>query len=148
MFAKITALVVIGFVMLTAHAQDSVFSFGGRRTPSRSPPARPTPKPVTKPVKPYKPFKKPIKKIKYKLDNDNDEDDQWTNYTMDVFNQCDYNGSGFINQDEYQSCSGWNDPNWSSLVAQFDLNNDQILSWQELYNAARYFDKHPLTITE
>ena len=110
MFAKITTLVVIGFVMLTAHAQDSIFSFAKKRTPTPSKTYKPTT--PSKPVKPYKPVKKPIKKIKYKLDNDNDEDDQWTNYTMDLFNQCDYNGSGFINQDEYQSCAGINDPNW------------------------------------
>jgi hypothetical protein len=86
-------------------------------------------KPV-QPVKPVKPLKKPNKNpIKYKFDNDNDEDDQWKNYTMDVFFQCDYNESGYINQDEYVACSSFNDPEWSQLIKRFDLNMDQILSW-------------------
>ena len=66
-----------------------------------------TVKPVqpAKPVKPVTPFKKPYKKpIKIKYDNDYDEDDKWTNYTLEVFYQCDYNESGFINQDEYVAC--------------------------------------------
>ncbi len=126
MLAKLTTLVVIVFLMLTADTQDSIFCFARRTPPRPTPPSKPTN--PSKPVKPYKPVKKPVNKLKYKLDNDNDEDDQWTNYTMDVFNQCDYNGSGYINQDEYQSYAASNDPNWSSLVAQFNFNNDQIIS--------------------
>jgi hypothetical protein len=122
MFFKLTTLVIIGFVALTTQAQDSIFSFAKKRPPTPSKP--------TKPVTPTKPFKKPNKSpIKYKYDRDNDEDDQWNNYTMDVFFQCDYNGSGYINQDEYIACSGYNDPQWSQLIRRFDLNMDRLLSW-------------------
>ncbi len=137
MFFKLTTLVIIGFVALTTQAQDSILSLAKKRPPT------PATKPVIKPV--TKPNKKPIK---YKYDRDNDEDDKWTNYTMDVFFQCDYNESGYINQNEYVACSGFNDPNWSTLIRRFDLNMDQLLSWQEAYNAAKYFDKHLLTLTQ
>jgi hypothetical protein len=120
MFFKLTTLVIIGFVALTTQAQDSIFSLAKKRPPT------PAPKPVT----PTKPVTKPTKKpIKYKFKFDYEQDDKWANYTLDVFLQCDYNESGYINQDEYVACAGYNDPQWTDLIRRFDLNMDQILSF-------------------
>ena len=66
---------------------------------------------------------------------------------MDVFSQCDYNESGYISLEEYMACSGESDHHWKKLLKRFDLNMDHLLSWQEVYNAALKYDKHPLTLT-
>ncbi len=68
------------------------------------------------------------KLIKYKYDKDNDEDDKWANYTMDVFSKCDRNESGYISKDEYYGCLR-GDPKFSELIRRFDLNMDKMLSW-------------------
>ena len=122
MFFKLTTLVIIGFVALTTQAQDSIFSFAKKRPPTPSNP--------TKPVIPTKPIINPNKKpVKYKYDKDNDEDDQWTNYTMNIFYLCDFNESGYINKDEFASCSYNDYSQWNQLISRFDLNMDRLLSW-------------------
>ena len=63
-----------------------------------------------------------------------------------MFRKCDVNKSRNINKGEYVRCSGKKDPQWTALVRQFDLNKDLLISWQEGFNAAKYFDKHILTL--
>jgi Ca2+-binding EF-hand superfamily protein len=72
---------------------------------------------------------------------------RWSKQTREVFSKCDRNKSGYINKAEYNLCSNINSPKWSDLAKKVDVNRDQLLSYQEVFNSIRLSDKHLFAMT-
>ena len=72
---------------------------------------------------------------------------RWSKQTQEVFSKCDRNKSGYINKAEYNLCKNINAPKWSDLAKKVDVNRDQLLSYQEVFNSIRQSDKHLLAMT-
>ncbi len=64
-----------------------------------------------------------------------------------MFSKCDTNKSGYINKAEYNICANINSPKWIDLAKKVDVNRDQLLSYQEVFNNIKQSDKHFFVMT-
>ena len=121
MFKKIAALVVVGFVAIT-QAESSLFSLFKQQASSA---------PETAVASEEPNFQKLME-----MNAESFATDNWSQDTNDIFTLCDSNRSGWITQQEALTCGG---QTFWSMIKPFDSNNNNLLTWSEVYNAVKYY---------